>query len=311
MPQFQQNGTPVQTPDDVFACASGVAANTCVYLSAAGTVATADAGALATAACLGVVTDKPTTTSCRVRWVGPVDGFTGLSVGSAYFLGTAGAISTSPGANVVPVGIAETTTRLLVLPGAPGLAQAVGTQVLNPKVRCVATSNVNLTTGLVAGQTIDGVTLAAGDRVLLAGQTTGSQNGVYLATASGAASYAPDYTQGLVKTGQSFDVGPEGTAWANSTWRITATQTATGGTITLGTTDPALYPRVQSGSQALTAGAATVSGLFILSATGPISAIDKTAADAVKAVPTAERGTGSIALTGNSTDTILWSVVNF
>lgn len=59
-------------------------------------------------------------------------------------------------------------------------------------VDLVATSNVNTATGLAAGQTIDGVTITTGMRILLTAQTTGSQNGIYDAPASGAASRSTD-----------------------------------------------------------------------------------------------------------------------
>ena len=55
-----------------------------------------------------------------------------------------------------------------------------------------STANVPLSTGLVAGQTINGYTLVAGDRVLLKNQTTASENGIYLAVASGAGVRASD-----------------------------------------------------------------------------------------------------------------------
>ena len=44
-------------------------------------------------------------------------------------------------------------------------------------VRVVSTSNVNLSGG--APTSVDGVTLVANDRVLVTGQSTGSQNGIY------------------------------------------------------------------------------------------------------------------------------------
>lgn len=50
------------------------------------------------------------------------------------------------------------------------------------KVRAMSTANVTLS-GLDAGQTLDGVTLAAGDRVCLKNQTTGAENGVYVINA--------------------------------------------------------------------------------------------------------------------------------
>ncbi|MDG0809738.1 hypothetical protein [Cohnella rhizosphaerae] len=54
-------------------------------------------------------------------------------------------------------------------------------------VRVATTANITLS-GL---QTVDGVVLAAGDRVLVKNQTTGSQNGIYVA-ASGAWTRATD-----------------------------------------------------------------------------------------------------------------------
>lgn len=56
--------------------------------------------------------------------------------------------------------------------------------VLKGAVTCAATTNVNLAS---PGTTIDGVTMSSGMVVLLTGQTTGSQNGPYVWTASGSA----------------------------------------------------------------------------------------------------------------------------
>lgn len=50
--------------------------------------------------------------------------------------------------------------------------------------RCATTSNVTIATGLNAGDTIDGVTLVAGDRVMLMGQSGGVTNGLYVAGAT-------------------------------------------------------------------------------------------------------------------------------
>ena len=58
---------------------------------------------------------------------------------------------------------------------------------------CASTANVNLSNGLEAGDSIDGVTLVAGDRVLLKDQTDSTENGLYLAVSSGAASRDPEH----------------------------------------------------------------------------------------------------------------------
>jgi len=49
------------------------------------------------------------------------------------------------------------------------------------EVAAVATTNVTIATALVTGQTVGGVELEAGDLVLVMGQSTANQNGVYVA----------------------------------------------------------------------------------------------------------------------------------
>jgi hypothetical protein len=62
-----------------------------------------------------------------------------------------------------------------------GLATNLGKR---GRVRCATTANVTIATGLNAGDSIDGVTLAAGDQVLVKNQTTQAENGIYVAGAS-------------------------------------------------------------------------------------------------------------------------------
>ena len=57
---------------------------------------------------------------------------------------------------------------------------------------CASTANVNISNALEAGDAIDGVTLVAGDRVLLKNQSTATENGLYLAVASGAGTASRD-----------------------------------------------------------------------------------------------------------------------
>ena len=58
--------------------------------------------------------------------------------------------------------------------------------------RVATTANVTIATDLNAGDTIDGVVLVAGDRVLVKDQTTGSQNGIYAAGVTPARDYDMD-----------------------------------------------------------------------------------------------------------------------
>jgi hypothetical protein len=55
------------------------------------------------------------------------------------------------------------------------------------------TANINLTTDLENGDTLDGVTLVTGDRVLVKDQTDATANGLYIVVASGAASRDPQF----------------------------------------------------------------------------------------------------------------------
>ena len=64
---------------------------------------------------------------------------------------------------------------------------------IRPSVRLASTANVDISTGLVNGATIDSKTLVTGDRVLLKNQSTTSQNGVYVVVAAGAASRATNF----------------------------------------------------------------------------------------------------------------------
>lgn len=89
-----------------------------------------------------------------------------------------------------------------------------GTQWKDP-VRAVATANITLS----GAQTIDGVSVVATDRVLVAGQTDPIENGIYVA-ASGAWARAADMAAGSDGANASMYVG-EGTTNADTQWRCT------------------------------------------------------------------------------------------
>lgn len=63
-------------------------------------------------------------------------------------------------------------------------------------VRVATTTNGALASAYANGQSIDGVTLATGDRILLKDQTTASENGLYIVNASGAPTRAVDADTG-------------------------------------------------------------------------------------------------------------------
>lgn len=96
-----------------------------------------------------------------------------------------------------------------------------------PAVRAVATANVASLSGTT---TIDGVSLVAGNRVLLTGQTTASQNGPYVVAAGAWTRPAAVQDNDELITGALWLV-TEGTANSATQWRV-----ATTGAIVPGTT---------------------------------------------------------------------------
>lgn len=89
------------------------------------------------------------------------------------------------------------------------------------KVRVATTANGTLATAFANGQTVDGVTLATGDRILLKDQTTGTDQGVYVVKASGAPDRAAEWAVGADVVGFAVRVYA-GTANANTVWAVYA-----------------------------------------------------------------------------------------
>lgn len=116
-----------------------------------------------------------------------------------------------------------------------------------------ATVGSNITLAGGAPNTLDGVSLAANDRVLVKDQATGSQNGLYVVTTLGTgangtwtrstdADGAGEVTPGMLV------VVEEGTTQADSVWTL-----ATDGAITIGTT-ALTFSRKDSGALQASAG---------------------------------------------------------
>lgn len=105
-------------------------------------------------------------------------------------------------------------------------AAVLGLVDFKASARSVSTSNITLS----GAQTIDGVSVIAGDRVLVAGQTTGADNGIYVA-AAGAWSRATDADASAEVTAGMYLAVEEGTTYGDTVWLLT-----TNNPITLGTT---------------------------------------------------------------------------
>jgi hypothetical protein len=98
-------------------------------------------------------------------------------------------------------------------------------------VRAATTAAVTLASDLENGDTLDGVTLATGDRVLVKDQATGSENGIYVVKASGAPDRSTDADTGAEVTANFAVFVEQGTANADSGFTLT-----NNGTVTIGTT---------------------------------------------------------------------------
>ena len=117
-------------------------------------------------------------------------------------------------------------------------------------VKVATVGAINISADLEAGDTIDGVTLVAGDRVLVKDQSTATENGIYVAVASGAASRSSD-ANGTADTGElkpgTFTFVEEGTTNSDKGFVL-----STNGTITVGSS--AIAWTQFSGAGSFTAG---------------------------------------------------------
>jgi len=93
-------------------------------------------------------------------------------------------------------------------------------------VEAATTANITLSSDLQNGDTIDGVTLATGDEVLVKNQSTDSQNGIYTVVSSGTASRSTEYDAIAEISGQMVIVN-QGTTNDNTMWLCTTNTSAT------------------------------------------------------------------------------------
>lgn len=151
---------------------------------------------------------------------------------------------------------------------------------IKDSVRVATTANITLS----GTQTIDGVSVIAGDRVLVKDQSTGSQNGIYVC-AAGSWTRSTDADSSAEVTGGMYVFVNEGTANADSGWVLT-----TNDAITLNTT--ALVFTQFSGAGQITAGTGLTKSGNTISAS--------TALQAVHTLVNAGTG-GVLAVTGANT----------
>lgn len=130
-------------------------------------------------------------------------------------------------------GIAATTVQAAIEEAVTDLNTAITAategKAWKDPVRVATTANGTLATAFENGDTVDGVTLATGDRILLKDQSSGAENGIYTVNASGAPTRASDMNVNTEANNATVLV-EEGTANKGDTY----TQTAN--IVTLGTT---------------------------------------------------------------------------
>ncbi len=190
------------------------------------------------------------TTGNKTDISGVIGALTALSVDNIR-LGTADAqtITTSSGdlklsatSNLTlnPTGNIDASNNRIIQVGTPqdvgdatnkgyvdGLVQGLD---VKGSVRAATTANATLSTAYANGQTVGGVTVATGDRILIKDQSPASENGVYTVNASGAPTRATDFDGSANITSGAFVFVEEGT---NGDQGFVLT---TDGTITIGTT---------------------------------------------------------------------------
>jgi hypothetical protein len=89
---------------------------------------------------------------------------------------------------------------------------------IHEAVKAATTANITLASDVENGDTLDGVTLSTGDRILVKNQTTKSQNGIYVVAASGAPSRAADFDAPAEIDSGDFVFVDQGTVNGNTGW---------------------------------------------------------------------------------------------
>ena len=194
------------------------------------------------------------------------------SGGVSSLTGTANEVTVSASTGAVTIGLPDDITIAgnITINGTPTNSTHAATvgyvdsiaQGLHIHASCVAatTSNIDLSTDLEAGDTLDGgpggaglVTLVAGDRVLVKNQNTTSQNGIYVVQASGAAVRATDFDTSAEIQGGDFVFVTGGYRNNDTGWVQTEKVTTVG-------TDPILFTQFSGAGTYLAGNGLTLTG---------------------------------------------------
>ena len=154
--------------------------------------------------------------------------------------------------------------------------------------RVASTANVTIASGLENGDTIDGVTLVTGNRVLLKNQSTASQNGLYTVVASGAASRDTEFDTITELAGQLILVS-EGSSQQDTLWLCTTDTSATLGSSSITYTQ--VYP--SSGGTVTSVGLADAGSSEFTITNSPVTT-SGTINIAVNSIAATKIGTGTV-----------------
>jgi len=154
--------------------------------------------------------------------------------------------------------------------------------------RVSTTANIDLTADLQNGDTLDGVTLSTGDKVLVKDQSNATQNGIYDVVASGTATRNADYDTVAELAGQLVIV-QEGTVGAD---RIFLCTTDNSGSI--GSTDITFTRVTPSNTGTVTSVAVADSGSSEFTITGSPITASGTISLAVNSINATKIGSGTV-----------------
>ena len=154
--------------------------------------------------------------------------------------------------------------------------------------RVASTTNVAISSGLENGDTLDGVTLVTGNRVLLKDQSTASQNGLYTVVASGAASRDTEYDTISELAGQLILVS-EGSTHADDLFLCTTDTSATLGSSSISYTQ--VFP--SSGGTVTSVGLADAGSSEFTVTNSPVTG-SGTINIAVNSIAATKIGTGTV-----------------
>ena len=167
-----------------------------------------------------------------------------------------------------------------------GLTKPRAAQIYNldykQATRVVTTTNITLAGG--APSSVDGVSLSLNDRVLVTGQGTASQNGLYLVTTVGSGSNGTWARTGDANQTGEIDAGmivmvTEGTIYADTQWKLITDNPITVGTTALTFTQNYSANSISSGSSnvavyasaSVTISSAGTPNVLTISSTGTIT----------------------------------------